>query len=67
MESFAPDKPKAQKPQLRLRLASPRGVCAGVERAIRIVECHHAAGRHILPIGYAGHPEAFNVPRALAS
>ena len=38
MESFAPDKPKAQKPQLRLLLASPRGFCAGVERAIRIVE-----------------------------
>jgi len=36
MESFAPD--KAQKPQLRLLLASPRGFCAGVERAIRIVE-----------------------------
>jgi len=38
MESFAPDKPTAQKPQLRLLLASPRGFCAGVERAIRIVE-----------------------------
>jgi len=38
MESFAPDKPTAQKPQLKLLLASPRGFCAGVERAIRIVE-----------------------------
>jgi 4-hydroxy-3-methylbut-2-enyl diphosphate reductase len=38
MESSAPDKPTAQKPQLRLLLASPRGFCAGVERAIRIVE-----------------------------
>ena len=28
----------AQKPQIRLVLASPRGFCAGVERAIRIVE-----------------------------
>src|SRR6185369_8065251 len=26
------------KPQLTLRLASPRGFCAGVDRAIRIVE-----------------------------
>jgi 4-hydroxy-3-methylbut-2-enyl diphosphate reductase IspH len=58
-----------------------RGFCAGVERAIRIVELslvkygapvyvcheivhnriiverHHAAGRHILPIGHADHPE----------
>ncbi len=38
MESSAPDKPTAQKPQLKLLLASPRGFCAGVERAIRIVE-----------------------------
>jgi 4-hydroxy-3-methylbut-2-en-1-yl diphosphate reductase len=30
--------PKVQRPQLRLLLASPRGFCAGVERAIRIVE-----------------------------
>ncbi|HUO99455.1 MAG TPA: 4-hydroxy-3-methylbut-2-enyl diphosphate reductase [Rhizomicrobium sp.] len=28
----------AQKPQIRLVLAAPRGFCAGVERAIRIVE-----------------------------
>src|SRR5215510_14679281 len=28
----------AQKPPLRLLLAAPRGFCAGVERAIRIVE-----------------------------
>ena len=27
-----------QGPQLRLLLAAPRGFCAGVERAIRIVE-----------------------------
>jgi 4-hydroxy-3-methylbut-2-enyl diphosphate reductase len=30
--------PAAQRPQLKLLLASPRGFCAGVERAIRIVE-----------------------------
>ncbi|MDE1987216.1 MAG: 4-hydroxy-3-methylbut-2-enyl diphosphate reductase [Alphaproteobacteria bacterium] len=29
---------KAQRPQLKLLLAAPRGFCAGVERAIRIVE-----------------------------
>ena len=28
----------AEKPKLKLLLASPRGFCAGVERAIRIVE-----------------------------
>jgi 4-hydroxy-3-methylbut-2-en-1-yl diphosphate reductase len=30
--------PSAQKPQISLLLAAPRGFCAGVERAIRIVE-----------------------------
>jgi len=30
--------PGAQRPQLKLLLAAPRGFCAGVERAIRIVE-----------------------------
>jgi 4-hydroxy-3-methylbut-2-enyl diphosphate reductase len=30
--------PAVQRPQLKLLLASPRGFCAGVERAIRIVE-----------------------------
>src|SRR5271154_1370122 len=34
MESIAEGKPR----QLTLLLASPRGFCAGVERAIRIVE-----------------------------
>jgi 4-hydroxy-3-methylbut-2-en-1-yl diphosphate reductase len=29
---------KAQRPQLKMLLAAPRGFCAGVERAIRIVE-----------------------------
>jgi len=38
MGSATQEKPKAPKPQLRLLLASPRGFCAGVERAIRIVE-----------------------------
>lgn len=38
MGSTAQEKPLAPKPQLRLLLASPRGFCAGVERAIRIVE-----------------------------
>src|SRR5713226_6759570 len=36
MESIAEG--KGQSPQLTLLLASPRGFCAGVERAIRIVE-----------------------------
>jgi 4-hydroxy-3-methylbut-2-enyl diphosphate reductase len=36
MESIAEG--KGQRPQLTLLLASPRGFCAGVERAIRIVE-----------------------------
>jgi 4-hydroxy-3-methylbut-2-enyl diphosphate reductase len=36
MES--PDRKADGKPQLTLRLASPRGFCAGVDRAIRIVE-----------------------------
>jgi len=38
MGSIAAQKPTAQRPQLSLLLASPRGFCAGVERAIRIVE-----------------------------
>jgi len=38
MGSTAQEKPLAPKPQLKLLLASPRGFCAGVERAIRIVE-----------------------------
>ena len=29
---------ESEKPQLKLLLAAPRGFCAGVERAIRIVE-----------------------------
>jgi len=38
MGSTTQEKPSAQRPQLKLLLASPRGFCAGVERAIRIVE-----------------------------
>jgi 4-hydroxy-3-methylbut-2-enyl diphosphate reductase len=38
MGSAVPEKPKDQRPKLTLLLASPRGFCAGVERAIRIVE-----------------------------
>ena len=38
MGSSVADMPTAQRPQLKLLLASPRGFCAGVERAIRIVE-----------------------------
>jgi 4-hydroxy-3-methylbut-2-enyl diphosphate reductase len=38
MGSSVPDMPAVQRPQLKLLLASPRGFCAGVERAIRIVE-----------------------------
>jgi 4-hydroxy-3-methylbut-2-enyl diphosphate reductase len=38
MGSSTQDKPTAPKLQLKLLLASPRGFCAGVERAIRIVE-----------------------------
>jgi 4-hydroxy-3-methylbut-2-en-1-yl diphosphate reductase len=38
MGSTGRTEPLVQRPQLRLLLASPRGFCAGVERAIRIVE-----------------------------
>ena len=38
MGSTVQDRPPVQRPQLKLLLASPRGFCAGVERAIRIVE-----------------------------
>ena len=38
MESREGKEPRSSKPFLTLRLASPRGFCAGVERAIRIVE-----------------------------
>jgi 4-hydroxy-3-methylbut-2-enyl diphosphate reductase len=38
MGSSVQEKPAVSKPQLRLLLANPRGFCAGVERAIRIVE-----------------------------
>lgn len=37
MTALSPD-PLASKPPLRVRLASPRGFCAGVERAVRTVE-----------------------------
>lgn len=37
MSALSPD-PLASKPPLRVRLASPRGFCAGVERAVRTVE-----------------------------
>src|ERR1044072_4944874 len=38
MESGSKSPEAGGKPQLTLRLASPRGFCAGVDRAIRIVE-----------------------------
>ncbi|HTT96420.1 MAG TPA: 4-hydroxy-3-methylbut-2-enyl diphosphate reductase [Rhizomicrobium sp.] len=38
MGSSVQENPAVSKPQLRLLLANPRGFCAGVERAIRIVE-----------------------------
>jgi 4-hydroxy-3-methylbut-2-enyl diphosphate reductase len=38
MGSTEQNGPPAQRPQLKLLLAAPRGFCAGVERAIRIVE-----------------------------
>lgn len=38
MESRQADKALEQKPNLTLLLAAPRGFCAGVERAIKIVE-----------------------------
>jgi len=38
MESTDHNGAAAQRPQLKLLLAAPRGFCAGVERAIRIVE-----------------------------
>ena len=33
-----PDRPQGARPALTLRLAAPRGFCAGVDRAIKIVE-----------------------------
>ena len=52
------------KPQLHILLAAPRGFCAGVDRAIQIVEraiAKYGAPvyvRHeIVLIGHAGHPE----------
>src|SRR5271165_4854831 len=38
MGSTEQNGPPAQRPKLDLLLAAPRGFCAGVERAIRIVE-----------------------------
>src|ERR1044072_7725768 len=38
MESGSKSPEAGGKPQLTLRLAAPRGFCAGVDRAIRIVE-----------------------------
>lgn len=38
MESQSNTAPQSEKPQLTLLLAAPRGFCAGVDRAIRIVE-----------------------------
>src|ERR1051325_2701633 len=38
MESRGSPRETAEKPQLTLLLAAPRGFCAGVDRAIRIVE-----------------------------
>ena len=47
----------AQKPQLKLLLAAPRGFCAGVERAIRIVEL--ALGKFGAPV-YVRHEIVHN-------
>src|SRR6056297_1744141 len=55
-------------PPLTLWLAAPRGFCAGVDRAIKIVEMalakygapvyvRHENGLQIVMIGHAGHPE----------
>lgn len=38
MESQSNTAPQSEKPQLTVLLAAPRGFCAGVDRAIRIVE-----------------------------
>ena len=38
MASHTPDPASTSKPQLRVLVAAPRGFCAGVDRAIRIVE-----------------------------
>ncbi len=48
---------KAQRPQLRLLLAAPRGFCAGVERATRIVEL--ALGKFGAPV-YVRHEIVHN-------
>jgi 4-hydroxy-3-methylbut-2-enyl diphosphate reductase len=47
----------AQRPQLKLLLAAPRGFCAGVERAIRIVEL--ALGKFGAPV-YVRHEIVHN-------
>lgn len=46
--SDAPSRPERSKQDLTVRLASPRGFCAGVERAVRAVE--EALGRFGAPI-----------------
>jgi 4-hydroxy-3-methylbut-2-enyl diphosphate reductase len=48
---------RAEKPKLKLLLASPRGFCAGVERAIRIVEL--ALEKHGRPV-YVRHEIVHN-------
>ncbi|MGA7674709.1 MAG: 4-hydroxy-3-methylbut-2-enyl diphosphate reductase [Rhizomicrobium sp.] len=48
---------EAQRPQLKLLLAAPRGFCAGVERAIRIVEL--ALGKFGAPV-YVRHEIVHN-------
>jgi 4-hydroxy-3-methylbut-2-enyl diphosphate reductase len=49
--------PPADRPPLRLLLAAPRGFCAGVDRAVRIVE--EALARHGAPV-YVRHEIVHN-------
>src|SRR5436190_875261 len=61
-----PDPSTPARPALKILLTAPRGFCAGVDRAIKIVEmalqkfearAHHESGLEIVLIGHAGHPE----------
>ena len=53
----SPERKGAQGPQIKLLLAAPRGCCAGVERAIRIVEL--ALGKFGAPV-YVRHEIVHN-------
>jgi 4-hydroxy-3-methylbut-2-enyl diphosphate reductase len=57
MTNREPEHPAGGKPTLRVLLASPRGFCAGVDRAIRIVE--EALRRHGAPV-YVRHEIVHN-------